>query len=283
VKNVFWVPHNQPSAANPSDTPPRQQRQRKANTRYSQESQTPPTNPKQSSQQRQSQASQEPESQQTAKKGKPKQNPTTASQKRNNQPPQVPDSRKKAKKGKPSNFTQDSDNSNDEHVEASSPSPPPPPSSEPPADTKADEEVPSHAYHRKQNAQAIASFLGIFNTVATALLITAIPNPITRRATIKRIRTILLESAYASWWKHWQHILNLETKPATVNLRKRHKYTDNALHKKPPKQRRKHSESPHRTHAKKRKPPDEPNSTPDELGSAHKHRTPAPRVVAASL
>ena len=279
-------PKNQkPAAVNPSDTPPRQQRQRKANTRYSQEPQTPPTNPKQASQKRPSQASQEPESQQTAKKGKPKQNHTPASQKRNSQPSQVSNSQKKPKKGKPSNSTQDSDNSDDdEHVEAPSPSPPPPASSESPADAKTDEEVPSHAYHRKQNAQAIASFLGIFNAVATALLITAIPNPLTRRATIKRIRTILLESAYASWWKHWQHILNLETKPATVNLRKRHKYTDNALHKKPSKQRRKHSESPCRTHAKKRKPPDETNPTPDALGSAHQHRTPAaPRVVAASL
>ena len=77
LRQVTQRPRNQQSAAaNPSDTPPKQQRQRKATTRYSQESQTSPkpkpTNPKQASQKRQSPASQDPESQQKSKRGKPK-------------------------------------------------------------------------------------------------------------------------------------------------------------------------------------------------------------------
>jgi hypothetical protein len=89
---------------------------------------------------------------------------------------------------------------------------------------------PSRRHQRKQNAQAIATFLGIFNTVAMTLLLTAIPNPRARQSTMKRIRTILLDSAFASWWRHWQHLMVQATKPDAVHLRSRNarkKYKNN--------------------------------------------------------
>jgi hypothetical protein len=98
---------------------------------------------------------------------------------------------------------------------------------------------------------------------------------------MKRIRTILLDSAFASWWRHWQHLMVQATKPDAVHLRSRNarkkyknKNDSNNTNKKkkqrtaadpqpqqrPAKHRATDSEPPHRTHTKKRKPPDDPNS-----------------------
>ena len=262
-----------------------------------QDANTPPTLKRTRSQASQSSSSQS-TSALEATQGTPKQarptkqrRPSSANQTQNSQPhsqnstsqasqaADIPPTTKRDKRPfteqDDANDDDDDDDNEADHAEAPSQQPS---SSSNDSEAAAAPNPPSRQHQRKQNAQAIATFLGIFNTVAMTLLLTAIPDPRARQSTMKRIRTILLDSAYASWWRHWQHLMAQATKPDAVHLRSRNarkKYKNNKKKRaaaaaaaadpqpqqRPAKHRATDSEPPHRTHTKKRKPPDDdPNS-----------------------